>query len=437
MKRRFAPDGSGDTAPSADALLARHATAQDYCNLCPRLCHHSCPVSNADRDESVTPAHKNGIAGLVRLGKRPLDEGTAELFHKCNGCRLCTSFCEHGNDVAMSLFAARAVAVSEGVVLPGVAGIRESFDAFGNGWEMDLSPRLDPVPPERRVGEGGPVAHDKGAGRIPVVPGRGLRLYWPGCATLATRPQMVPLTLSVCDRLGEADLSVYGGEVQCCGYPLLAAGDLEGFQAQARKARGALDGADAIFTAAPECAWTMSTAWPEQAGVAPPAKQVAHLVDLLLPALRHAPAAPPLDLDAVYHDPCYLGRFLGRYDEPRTLMNRLLRKPMAEAEPWARERGYCSGAGGVLPVTSPETADAITRTRVGHLAGTTTGPPGEPPDEGAPRGGEGPGGRRIVTGCPKCVTRFQEAGAQAMDLVEVLAEYLGLDGGEPAGGGRR
>ncbi len=424
---RAMDEKGADSGPTG--LLGLHDKAQRYCNLCPRLCHHSCPVSNAERDETVTPGHKNALAGRVARAIRPLDEEAADIFYKCVNCGLCTTVCQHENDVSESLLSARAVAVRAGLEAPALAELRRSFHSFGNAWLEDLRPRLrDLVPKDLRVGDGaanhaGLGGRERGAGRSR----RKLRVYWPGCAAVARRPDLVSLTLEVLGRLGEGDVKVYcGDEAQCCGYPLLAAGQHDAFVDQARKASRALSGADVIFTASPECAWTFAVAWPRRAGLEPPARHVGHVVDLLLPAVERAPMQSPLDLDVVYHDPCYLGRFLGRFDEPRSILKRLLQRPPVEAGSWIRDEGYCCGAGGGLEITSPDTSLSIARARAGHLLGVTTGPPGEPASQAElARASKN---RHIATACTRCSIQFGEVGASAVDIVELLARYLGIEG---------
>lgn len=403
------------SAPSAKELLASYDVEQRYCNLCPRLCRHSCPVENAERDESVTPMEKNSAVLLVRLGVRELDEDVADRMYACSGCRLCQSFCEHDNDLAGSLFAARAVAVESGVEIPAVAQVRRRWDERGHLYGPDLRAPLESLPPERRVGREGSVRLS--LENVPTVPGRGVQVYWPGCTTLEERPDLVKRTLAVADQLGEADLVVWDGEPLCCGYPMLAAGHLGRFRENAEKVALALEGADTLYTGAPECAWTLTDAYRDVLGLEVPVERVGHVVDLFLPALQRAPTRAPLELDAVWHDPCYLGRFLGKYDEPRTLVNRILAQPMGEVGPWTREKSYCCGGGGLLPWTRPETADAITATRVADLTGSTVGVPAVAP----------PTGRTIVTACPTCSSRFEKAGAKSVDIVDLLADYLGIE----------
>jgi Fe-S oxidoreductase len=67
----------------------------------------------------------------------------------------------------------------------------------------------------------------------------------------------------------------------------------------------------------------------------------------------------------------------------------------------ARERADCSGAGGLVPSTMPETSRAIARARVSeHQAA---------------------GGGTIVTACGSSLASMRREGAQVEDIVSVIA----------------
>ena len=128
------------------------------------------------------------------------------------------------------------------------------------------------------------------------------------------------------------------------------------------------------------------------------------LVDL---ATKHAHrfariegATPPR-----YHDPCQLGRGLGRYDEPRALLTKLAGAPPREFDR-AREHGECSGAGGLLPESRPETSAAIAEVRIAAHRDA--------------------GGGELVTACAASLRRFRASGEPAQDLVTWLARGLGI-----------
>ncbi len=382
------------------------------CNLCPKLCHHACPVSNAARDESLTPAAKNGAAGRVAAGMEALGAQVTDLFYACTGCRQCQAHCEHGNDVALSLFAARGEAAAQGSVPEAITQMLTRWDASGNPYGTDLRTAVDSVPESRRVGASGRVAGERKRAGVP--PGRGMQVLWPGCATLHESPGLVQRVLAVADILGEADLLLYAGPVQCCGYPLVAAGQMERFRRHVDEAARELRGLRRVVAVAPECAWVMTELWPRVTGVSGP--RVVPLINLVVEGLHHLPAGRPVRQALVWHDPCYLGRFLQCYDAPRKVGARVAAQPLQEPRPWTREHGYCSGGGGLLPLTHPEIADRITRARVADLTGESFGPPAE----GAV------GLRWIVTACPTAAARFRRVGARAVDVVDLVAAFLGL-----------
>jgi Fe-S oxidoreductase len=90
---------------------------------------------------------------------------------------------------------------------------------------------------------------------------------------------------------------------------------------------------------------------------------------------------------AAYHDPCYLGRYRKVYDAPREWIKSLTGKEPIEFYR-RREKSYCSGAGGLLPVSSPKTADAITKNRLQEFRDTKAD--------------------ALVTACPTCARRFKK-----------------------------
>jgi Fe-S oxidoreductase len=94
-----------------------------------------------------------------------------------------------------------------------------------------------------------------------------------------------------------------------------------------------------------------------------------------------------------FHDPCYLGRYAGRVDEPRALLAQLgadIREPIRN-----RENPYCCGAGGGLLFADKEEEPGgrISDVRFGQLRST--------------------GADTIVTACPFCSIMLKGAQASA------------------------
>jgi Fe-S oxidoreductase len=94
-----------------------------------------------------------------------------------------------------------------------------------------------------------------------------------------------------------------------------------------------------------------------------------------------------------FHDPCYLGRYAGKVDEPRALLTRFggdISEPVRN-----RENPFCCGAGGGLMFndTEEEPGTRISDVRFKQLQDT--------------------GASTIVTACPFCSIMLKGAGASA------------------------
>ena len=102
-----------------------------------------------------------------------------------------------------------------------------------------------------------------------------------------------------------------------------------------------------------------------------------------------------------YHDPSYLGRYRGIYEQPRDIIERVTgMKPLEFFR--NRAASYCCGAGGLLPISSPETAAKITRERLDEFKRT--------------------GASTLVTACPSCVHRFKkiDPGVKVKGIIDLL-----------------
>ena len=72
----------------------------------------------------------------------------------------------------------------------------------------------------------------------------------------------------------------------------------------------------------------------------------------------------------MFHDPCYLGRYRGVYEEPRRVA--ALAGELVEA-PRSRERSFCCGAGGGLVFLGEEKGERVSHVRAAELAATGAG----------------------------------------------------------------
>ncbi len=155
-----------------------------------------------------------------------------------------------------------------------------------------------------------------------------------------------------------------------------------------------------IVSICPHCVRTISTDWKEF-GEAPP---IEHHSEFMA---RHIDKLPKTggDQKVVFHDPCYLGRYRGVYEEPRAVAG--LAGEVVDPER-ARERSFCCGAGGGLAFLGEEKGDRVSHTRAKELVAT--------------------GAQVVGAACPFCNTMFRDALSavsenppKLMDIAQIAA----------------
>jgi len=113
----------------------------------------------------------------------------------------------------------------------------------------------------------------------------------------------------------------------------------------------------------------------------------------------------------VYHDPCYLGRHNGIYEDPRQALDAIDGLTRVELEK-SRDRSFCCGGGGLMLFYEPEEEIrmGVLRVNMAAEAGATV----------------------IVTACPFCLVNIQDAikvagkegEMEALDFTELIEQHL-------------
>ncbi|MBY7973880.1 (Fe-S)-binding protein [Vibrio fluvialis] len=106
-----------------------------------------------------------------------------------------------------------------------------------------------------------------------------------------------------------------------------------------------------------------------------------------------------------YHDPCYLGRYNGEYDAPRSLLNQLGIE-LAEMER-SGFRSRCCGGGGAAPITDIPGERRIADMRMDDIRET--------------------GAELVAVGCQQCTAMLEgvvEPRPQVKDIAEIVADAL-------------
>jgi Fe-S oxidoreductase len=154
-----------------------------------------------------------------------------------------------------------------------------------------------------------------------------------------------------------------------------------------------------IVSICPHCVRTIAKDWSEY-GLAP---TIEHHSEFMA---RHQDRLPKTqDESIVYHDPCYLGRYRGTYDEPRAILG----SPMDP--PRARERSFCCGAGGGLAFLGEESGDRVSHNRAQELAAT--------------------GAKTVAAACPFCNTMLRDGlnaistqPPQLLDIAQIVSASI-------------
>ena len=114
---------------------------------------------------------------------------------------------------------------------------------------------------------------------------------------------------------------------------------------------------------------------------------------------------PVRDLSVTYHDPCYLGRYNGGYEAPRSLL-RAIGIEIKEMER-SGYRSRCCGGGGGAPVTDIAGKRRIPDMRMDDVRET--------------------GAEIVVVACPQCSLMLEgvvEPRPEVRDIAELLLEAL-------------
>lgn len=153
----------------------------------------------------------------------------------------------------------------------------------------------------------------------------------------------------------------------------------------------------------PHCVRTIGDDWRELGA----AIEIEHHSEFLARHMDKLPASKNGNR-VVFHDPCYLGRYRGIYDEPREV---IARSATVIDPPRARERSFCCGAGGGLVFLGEETGQRVNETRAKELVAT--------------------GADTIGAACPFCNTMFRdvlgatgENAPRLLDIAQIAAEGI-------------
>lgn len=410
--------------------------ALDSCTKCGR-CHEVCPArasgaplsprdlildlrEYADRDlgidglaaallgrtpfASVTGNGDNGGDGTL-----PGDRVLSDTLWSCTTCRACVEVCPVGIEHVPMIVDLRRALVDSGDVDPKVQKVFQNLDRYGNSFGQ----------PERNRGKWakGLDVEVKDARKEPVDV-----LWFVGdYASFDPRCQEVSKALARVLTAAGVDFGIlYEGE-HTAGNDVRRVGEEGLYEALAQHNIETLGECEfgEIITTDPHTLNTLRNEYPALGGT----WKVRHHTELLaelVAAGRISLPSPLRDAVATYHDPCYLGRYNGVFDPPRTLITATGAR-LAEMGR-CRDNSFCCGAGG------------------GRIWMDELGTAERPSDQRIREAMQIPGVTHFVVACPKDVNMYEAAvratGFQdqlkVIEITEMLAVAM-CDGPELAG----
>ena len=307
---------------AADIVREEGGEALKLCYQC-GLCTAVCPWNNV----RSFPTRK-----LMHQAQLDLIDFDTEEMWLCSTCRACVQRCPRGVELIDIMRAMRRA-----VVEFSIGGIPDSLRITAKNIGGAGNPLGEPV--EDRAD----WAKDLGVKTFT----KGTELLYFPCCLPCYDPHMTGIaraTAEILTRVG-VNFGILGISESCCGEAIRKTGNEALFQLLAQKNISAFakNGIKKILVSSPHCYHTFKNEYPELVSDF----EVVHTTQYLLQLIKdkRLKFTKELHKKVVYHDPCYLGRHNGIYDEPREILKSIPGLELIEF-PDCREDSLCCGGGG-------------------------------------------------------------------------------------------
>ena len=379
-------------APFLEVIDEINDAGGDIFKLCFQcgLCDTVCPWNQ------VRPF---SMRKLIREAAFGLSEVEGEDIWRCTTCGTCPAQCPRGVKQIDIVMALRRVATEYELFPPSVKPVRTARASL--------------------ISEGNPLQGDRGkradwAKDLAIKPyAEGMdALYFVGCY-FSYDPRMRRVATATANILKKAGVKfgILGDKESCCGESIRKTGSEEVFKNLAKQnIKTFIDnGVKKIIVSSPHCYHTFKNEYPEFMVYF----EEVHINQYLLELMDEGRLTLKGEYakKVTYHDPCYLGRHNGIYDEPREVLKKIPGLELVEMEAHGKNSLCCGGGGGRIWMDTPqEERFSDIRLKQANEVGAQV----------------------LATSCPYCITNFEESRLnlefeevmEVKDITEIISDML-------------
>lgn len=368
---------------SAQGLVQKHKLLE--CIQC-GMCTSSCPVARKAKLNIRRYMREVSISGKLTL--RPENE-----VWSCTTCSTCSIRCPKDLSPHEFLIDVRSVVVEEGKVAPTIRDVLEGIFNYGNPWVRSRVKRNEW---SRDLN----LKHISQGDEI---------LYFVGCTSAYDpRVQNVARSLVLCLQKAGVSFGVLGEEENCCGNEVYGMGEKGLFEFLVEQNMEVFNkySVRRVVTNCPHGFNAFKNRYNQTSF------ESLHHTQLLAQLIddHKLKFSKRVEKRVIYHDPCFLGKQNGVYEEPRKVLESIPGVTLLEFD---RSRGRslcCEGGGGRMWMDVPGPKLAETRVEDAVAAGAEV----------------------IAVACPFCLLTIEDAvkttdnegKIQVKDVGEIVAEAL-------------
>jgi Fe-S oxidoreductase len=372
-----------------DEIKEKGGDAVKFCYQCGK-CDTVCPWNRV---------RKFSMRKLIREATFGVSEIEKEEIWRCTTCGKCPQRCPRDVKQIDDMISLRRMATGYGVFPAAVKPYRavsSGLTGQGNPFNEDRKTRADWA---------------EGLNVKTFAEGMDV-LYFP-CCYCSYDPRLKKVaqaTVKILQKAG-VDFGILGSKENCCGESIRRTGNEEVFKKLAKENIKTFvdNGVKKILVSSPHCYHTFKNEYPDFKVNF----EVIHVSQYLSGLVNEGKLQITKEYGKkiTYHDPCYLGRHNGVYEEPRGVLKKIPGLELNEM-PESREDSLCCGMGGGRIWAETEKHERFSNLRVEQAIEL--------------------GAEEVVTSCPYCITALEDSrlvmnhadDIQIKDITEILQEVI-------------